>query len=368
MKVLITGANGFIGKNLQVRLREEKIPFLLHTKDNSVDDLVSNLRKVDFVVHLAGVNRPKDEAEFKVGNEDLTELIAKTLEKNENRAPVLFSSSIQAEKDNLYGLSKLGAENALRRLQESAGNTIYNYRLPNVFGKWSRPNYNSVVSTFCYNIANDIPIRIDNPDSKVNLVYIDDVVNSFIEIMRGEHQGEYCLPEVSPVYETTVGELSEQLTKFKNMRESGIAEPVGVGFVRALYSTYISYYSPEQFSYELVKHEDPRGVFVEMLKTKDSGQFSFFSAHPGVTRGEHYHHSKNEKFLVLKGCARFGFRHVVTGETYSVETSGDNPVVVETVPGWSHNITNVGDDEMFVMLWANEIFDREKPDTIGHRV
>ena len=368
MKLLITGANGFIGKNLQVRLKEEDISFVTHTRSNSQKDLISSLRDVDFVVHLAGVNRPEDEAEFKVGNSDLTELVARSLEELGNTAPVLYSSSIQAEQRNPYGLSKLGGENALRRLHHTAGNTIYNYRLPNVFGKWSRPHYNSVVSTFCHNIANNIAVRIDNPSSKIKLAYIDDVVNSFIDVIRGEHNGEYCLPEVSPVYETTVGELSEQLGRFKSMRETGIAEPVGVGFARALYSTYISYYSPQQFSYKLVKHEDPRGIFVEMLKTKESGQFSFFSAHPGVTRGEHYHHSKNEKFLVVKGRARFGFRHVVTGETYHMETSCRDPVVVETVPGWSHSITNIGDDEMFVMLWANEIFDADKPDTIGHKV
>lgn len=368
MKILITGADGFIGKNLQVRLNEEGVSFVTHTRDDSLDDLDSSLKDVDFVVHLAGVNRPRYETEFNEGNRDLTEFVATSLEKWQNRAPVLFSSSIQADRENPYGLSKLAAENALRRLQKSAGNTIYNYRLPNVFGKWSRPNYNSVVSTFCHNIANDIPIRIDNPDSQVSLVYIDDVVNSFIYVILGEHNGQFCFPEVRPIYETTIGALSEQLTSFKNMRESRIVEPVGVGFVRALYSTYISYFSPAQFSYALVKHEDPRGVFVEMLKTKESGQFSFFSAHPGVTRGEHYHHSKNEKFLVLKGHARFGFQHIVTGETYQVETSGNDPVIVQTVPGWSHNITNIGEEEMFVMLWANEIFDKDSPDTVGYKV
>ncbi|KZY61215.1 capsular biosynthesis protein [Oleiphilus sp. HI0061] len=368
MKILITGSEGFIGKNLQVRCKEEGIEYVTYSKENTVDELTAHLNEVDFVVHLAGVNRPKDESEFSTGNAGLTELIANTLKECGNNAPVLFSSSIQAERDNPYGQSKLSAEKSLQGLLESAGNPIYNYRLPNVFGKWSRPNYNSVVSTFCHNIANDIPIRVDNPESPVSLVYIDDVVNGFIDTIKSEHRSEYRLPEIKPVYETSVGQLAEQLIQFKNMRQTGVAEPVGTGFVRALYSTYISYYTPQQFSYELVKHEDPRGVFVEMLKTKDSGQFSFFSAHPGITRGEHYHHTKNEKFLVLKGRAQFGFKHIVTGETFTIETSGEHPEVVETVPGWSHNITNIGDDEMYVMLWANEIFNRDLPDTIGYKV
>jgi UDP-2-acetamido-2,6-beta-L-arabino-hexul-4-ose reductase len=368
MTILITGADGFIAKNLLVRLKEENISFITYSKKNSINELKSHCKTVDFVVHLAGVNRSDEKLDFKTGNADLTDILSKSLEESGNKAPVLFSSSIQAESNSTYGQSKLSAEKSLKLLQLRAGNTIYNYRLPNVFGKWSKPNYNSVVSTFCYNVVNDIPISIDDPNSPLNLVYIDDVVTSFISKIKSEHLGDFSHQEVEPVYRKSVGGLANQIKEFKKMRKSGVIEPVGTGFLRALYSTYISYYTPKQFSYSLVKHEDPRGVFIEMLKTKDSGQFSFFTAHPGITRGEHYHHSKNEKFLVLKGRAKFSFMNIISKESYSIETSGDEHVVVDTVPGWSHNIKNIGDDELYVMLWANEIFDKEKPDTVGFKI
>jgi UDP-2-acetamido-2,6-beta-L-arabino-hexul-4-ose reductase len=280
---------------------------------------------------------------------------------------VLYTSSIQAAADNPYGLSKLAAEEALMSLENDTGSPVYLYRLPNVFGKWSRPNYNSAVATFCYNIANDLPVQINEPASVINLVYIDDVIQDFFKVLQEQPAG-VVRPEVSPAYKITVGELADQIRVFKTGRESMVTEPVGVGFTRALYSTYLSFLRPEQFTYPLIAHADARGRFVEMLKTKDSGQFSFFTAHPGITRGGHYHHTKNEKFLVIQGKARFGFRHVVTGETYELFTEGEKPEVVETVPGWSHDITNIGDNEMIVMLWANEIFDRQHPDTIAYKV
>jgi UDP-2-acetamido-2,6-beta-L-arabino-hexul-4-ose reductase len=261
----------------------------------------------------------------------------------------------------------LAAEEALISLEKDTGSPVYLYRLPNVFGKWSRPNYNSAVATFCHNIANDLPVQINDPASVINLVYIDDVIQNFLRLLQEQPAG-VVWPEVSPAYKITVGELAEQIRVFKSGRESMVTEPVGVGFTRALYSTYLSFLRPEQFTYPLTAHADARGRFVEMLKTKDSGQFSFFTAHPGITRGGHYHHSKNEKFLVIQGKARFGFRHVVTGETYELFTEGEKPEVVETVPGWSHDITNIGDNEMIVMLWANEIFDRQHPDTVTFKV
>jgi UDP-2-acetamido-2,6-beta-L-arabino-hexul-4-ose reductase len=239
--------------------------------------------------------------------------------------------------------------------------------LPNVFGKWCRPNYNSAVATFCHNIVNGLPNNVNDPAAPLRLVYVDDVAAAFLSHLGQQSEG-LRMAEVEPVYETTVGALAEQLYAFKQSRTDLTTEPVGRGFVRALYSTYISYYKPEQFSYALVKHEDPRGVFVEMLKTRDSGQFSYFTAHPGVTRGGHYHHTKTEKFLVIKGKARFCFRHIESGATHQCLTSGEQPEVVETIPGWSHDITNIGDDEMVVMLWANEVFDRQKPDTVTFKV
>jgi UDP-2-acetamido-2,6-beta-L-arabino-hexul-4-ose reductase len=223
------------------------------------------------------------------------------------------------------------------------------------------------VATFCNNIAHDLPIQINDPDAEINLVYIDDVVADFLHIMDNLPQVS-TYQEVQPQYKISVGELAKQLYRFKESRTSLVTEAVGSGFTRALYATYISYFKPEQFSYSLIKHEDPRGIFVEMLKTQDSGQFSYFTAHPGITRGGHYHHTKNEKFLVIKGKARFGFRHIFTNETYELFTSGEQPQIVETIPGWSHYITNIGEDEMVVMLWANEIFDRDRPDTIASKV
>lgn len=370
MKVLITGANGFVGKNLQVRLAEEKIEFDTFTRSDA--DLEGKVSHCNFIIHLAGVNRPKNESELFEGNTDLTKSIVSILEKNNRQTPIIYSSSIQAERDNPYGLSKKYAEDSLSDYSNQSGALVCNYRLPNVFGKWCKPNYNSVVATFCHNTINDLPIQINDPSALINLVYIDDVVNEFISVIKATRDDENLSSadnfEVKPVYQISVGVLAEQLKSFKESKNSHVIERVGTALTRALYSTYISYFKPEQFSYSLVKHEDPRGMFVEMLKTKDSGQFSFFSAHPGITRGGHYHHSKNEKFLVVKGKARFGFRQIATDEYYELFTSGDEPQVVETVPGWSHDITNVGDDEMYVMLWANEIFDSENPDTVYHKV
>lgn len=367
MRVLVTGANGFLGKNLQVHLREQKIETVLFTHEMSGKHLPECLAGVDFVFHLAGVNRPEDPGEFTAGNKELTERLCDAIRADGRQIPVIYTSSIQAEVDNPYGASKKAAEQALVALERDTGSPAYIYRLPNVFGKWSRPNYNSAVATFCHNIANDLPIRINDPSTKISLVYVDDVIAEFLRIMIERPAGVH-MPICQPAYTITVGELATQIHAFKRSRESMLTEAVGTGLTRALYSTYLSFLKPEQFFYCLPVHEDARGRFVEMLKTRDSGQFSFFTAHPGVTRGGHYHHSKNEKFLVIQGKARFGFRHVITGETYEVIADGEKPKVIETVPGWSHDITNVGDNEMIVMLWANEIFDRQHPDTIQHKV
>ena len=369
MKVLITGSNGFVGTNLRLKLSEKEIEFDTFIRDDSINSLEKKLCSCDFVVHLAGVNRADKEQEFAEGNTELTQTICDIIKNNSLSIPVLYTSSIQAELDNAYGLSKRKAEKALEQLSVSNGNCILNYRLPNVFGKWCKPNYNSAVATFCYNTINDLPITINDSSSIINLVYIDDVVNEFVSVIKSfETSKPKSTAIVSPVYQITVGELVQQLKLFKESKSNGIAERVGSGLTRALYSTYISYYKPSEFTYPLVKHEDSRGLFVEMLKTKDSGQFSYFTAHPGITRGGHYHHSKNEKFLVIKGRAKFCFRHIDTDEYHELETNGSVPEVVETVPGWSHDVTNIGDDELVVMLWANEIFNPELPDTINYQI
>lgn len=365
MRVLVTGANGFVGKNLQMHLRErggvEIVPF---TREHSEADLPGLLEGVDWIFHLAGINRPQDPSEFVTGNANLTQALCNAIKETGRKIPVVYTSSIQVERDNDYGTSKRTAEEALLELNRSSGCPVYIYRLPNVFGKWAQPNYNSAVATFCHNIARDIPVQINDPNAVIKLVYIDDVVASFVALLDGVEQS-MPFAEVNPVYEISVGELADQLQRFKATRDNLITEPVGTGLTRALYSTYVSYLPPESFTYTVPQHGDERGVFVEMLKTPDAGQFSFFTAHPDVTRGGHYHHSKTEKFLVIKGEACFRFRHMLTGEFYELFTSGTKPEIVETVPGWTHDITNVGTDELVCMLWANEIFDRENPDTFA---
>lgn len=371
MKVLITGAEGFIGKNLHLHLAERKdVQVLTFTRQDSLASLDEKLDGVDFVFHLAGINRPNDPQEFATGNAGLTEALAAAVirlaERTGKRIPILLSSSIQAVRDNAYGVSKLGSERALVAASAQGIPTTI-FRLPNVFGKWCKPNYNSAVATFCHNVAHGLPIQVNDPAAQVNLVYIDDVINAFVHIMDGN---DPCLnnagfAEVSPNYHATVGELAELIGKFRLSRDSLCTERVGTGLVRALYSTYVSYLPTEAFSYSVPKYGDQRGVFVEMLKTPDAGQFSYFTAHPGITRGGHYHHTKTEKFLVIKGKALFKFRQMDTGQSYELVTEGDIPRIVETVPGWTHDITNIGDEEMVVMLWANEIFDRARPDTFA---
>jgi len=366
MNILVTGAIGFIGKNLCIHLKEsgfENIETITRNdNDTSIDEKVKN---ADFIYHLAGINRPENDEQFKAGNTDLTQKIVDILVNNGRSTPILLTSSIQAELDNPYGVSKAGAESAIAAYREKTGSAAYIYRLPNVFGKWCKPNYNSAVATFCYNTINDLPITIHNADAPLSLVYIDDVCHSFVSLLTNTPSESEDYSQVEPVYKTTVGEVVRLLSDFKQSRTSLITNKVGLGFERALYSTYLSYFKPEQFTYDVPSYTDERGSFSEMLKTTDSGQFSFFTAHPGVTRGGHYHHSKNEKFLVLKGDARFKFKHIVTGEEYELKTSEQVRTIVETVPGWTHDITNVGSEELIVMLWANEIFDRDKPDTVA---
>ncbi len=368
MKVLITGANGFIGKNLVAKLGERKdIELLFFTREDSLLQLEECVEQADFIFHLAGVNRPVDSVEFSMGNAGLTETLCGLVSKSERIIPVVYTSSVQAEKDNPYGRSKRSAEAALFDMAARKGGAVHIFRLPNVFGKWCRPNYNSVVATFCHNISRDLPIQINDPQAEVTLVYVDDVVSRFLALMDAPGC-DALYADVAPQYIATVGELAEKISEFRQSRETLVTERVGTGLTRALYATYVSHLAPSAFSYAVPQYADPRGVFVEMLKTRDSGQFSYFTAHPGITRGGHYHHSKTEKFLVIKGEARFGFHHIVTGEYHAITTSGNKPEIVETVPGWTHDITNIGGDEMIVMLWANEIFDRDHPDTYSRVV
>ena len=371
-RVLVTGSKGFIGRNMVVRLRElPRFTVTEFVREDGFAALPQLLAEADAVVHLAGENRPANPRAFAAVNEGLTvdicNAIAAQVASGGRHVPLILASSTQAESDNPYGRSKLAAERAVHALAENTSNPAMVFRLPGVFGKWGKPNYNSVVATFCYNIARGFPIQITDPTERLQLVYVDDVVTSMMAAVDS-----LLLPEsagvfqgvVAPRYTITLGALAAQIQAFGDCRTKLKSERVGVGLVRALYATYVSYLPNDRFAYAVQQHADERGVFVELLKTLDSGQFSYFTAHPGITRGGHYHHTKTEKFLVIKGTGLFRFRHLLTDERFELTTSGEKPEVVDTIPGWVHDITNTGQDELVVVLWANEIFDRNNPDTV----
>ncbi len=367
--ILITGSEGFIGKNLSARINEiQHYKIIDFVRGDSDEYLKESIMSSDIIVHLAGENRPKESSSFVDVNIGLTSKICKFVSSSNKNIPIIFTSSTQANLENDYGKSKLKAEEILKKFSKESKNTVHIYRLPGVFGKWCKPNYNSVVATFCHNIANNLPIKIDDNNKKVNLVYIDDVIDSILLDIDSAKEKFIFNKKIDNEYEISIGDLANQIYAFKESRKSLITENVGTGLIRALYSTYISYLNMKDFSYEIESHEDSRGSFVEMLKTRDSGQFSYFTAFPGITRGGHYHHTKTEKFLVIKGKAKFSFRNILTNESCSIETSGKKPVIVETIPGWSHDIKNIGQDELIVMLWANEQFNRDVPDTISSEV
>lgn len=366
MKVLVTGARGFVGRNLVVRLGELGHEVLAIGREEEVADWQAAAREAECVVHLAGANRPVDVAEFETGNVELTRRLCAYLVEARSAAPIFYASSIQATTDNPYGRSKAQAEQVLLDHAEAMNVPVAIFRLPNVFGKWTRISYNSAVATFCHRIARGEAIDIHDPAAPLRLVYVDDVIDTLLPLIGGGFETGYHT--ATPVYDTTVGEVADIIRAFPASRATLTTPRVGTGLVRALYSTYLSYLPVESFDYCVPIHADPRGRFVEMLKTPDSGQFSYFTAGPGITRGDHYHHSKVEKFLVISGKAHFGFRHIQTDERHEIVVEGQEGRIVETIPGWTHNITNIGDGELVVMLWANEIFDRARPDTVAMKV
>ncbi len=364
--IAVTGADGFIGRNLILRMRELGLEPRPLIRSSSEDEWVAAIEGADAVIHLAGVNRPPDPSGFE-GNVSAVETLVRILGKVERPIPVILASSQKAEEHSDYGLSKKAAEDRLLAFGEATQRPVAIFRLPNVFGKWCRPNYNSAVATFCHNVPRGLPITINDPAAALSLVYIDDVSECFLDLIakgavdRGFH-------EVLPRYETTVGEVAEIIRGFRSDRDENLIDDVGLGLKRALYATYVSYLPKEQFAYGITSHRDPRGAFSEMLKTRSAGQFSYFTALPGVTRGGHYHHTKTEKFLIVHGEALFRFRHVLTDEVHEVRTSAESPTIVETIPGWAHDVTNVGDGILVSLLWANELFDRERPDTTQEKV
>ena len=364
MKVLVTGSNGFIGKNLLERLgRMEEVSVETFDRNDALDTLASKVTDADFIFHLAGVNRPENPEEFYEGNADLTQKLVEVAGKSDKKPAILMSSSTQVERDNDYGKSKRAGEQALEDYARVSGATAYIYRLPNVFGKWSKPNYNTVIATWCYNITRDLPIEVNDESVELSLVYIDDVVEHFVRHLDENGREGVVYGEVSPVYKKSLGEIKTLLMAFKESRETLIVPRVGRGFERALYATYLSFLPTDKFAYELKGYEDERGTFYEFVKTLDSGQFSISTTAPGITRGNHYHNTKNEKFLVIKGEASIKHRQIHGDEIIEYKVSDKKMEVVEMIPGYTHDITNTGNSEMVLLLWANETFDRENPDT-----
>lgn len=363
MKILVTGAKGFIGKNLISELKNQKYTDILeYDIDTDFSLLDAYCKEADFVFHLAGVNRPKEQSEFMEGNFEFTSTLLDALKKHNNNCPVMISSSTQAVLDNPYGKSKKAGEDLMFTYAKETGAKVLVYRFPNVFGKWCRPNYNSAVATFCNNIAHDLPITINDRSVVMNLVYIDDVIEGLINALKGKGNsvGEFC--EVPVVHTITLGEIIDLIYSFKNSREERSIPNMADEFTKKLYSTYLSYLPKDKFNYPLKMNVDNRGSFTEFIKTTDRGQVSVNISKPGIIKGNHWHHSKNEKFLVVSGKGVIRFRKIGSDEIIEYFVSGDNLEVVDIPTGYTHNIENLGDSDMVTIMWANECFDTEKPD------
>jgi len=367
LKILVTGAKGFVGSNLIAELNNRGYEDILaFDKDSDSKELESFAKDCEFVFHLAGVNRPENVEEFMEGNFGFTSDLLDIMKKNENKAPILITSSIQAELDNPYGKSKKAGEDLMFSYAEETGAKVLVYRLPNLFGKWSRPNYNSVVATFCSNIANGKEITVNNPESELTLCYIDDVLKEFIGAMEGKSSvsSEANKFQSVPVeHKTTLGELSQLIYSFKESRKSLLVPDMGNPFTKKLYSTYLSYLPENEFSYPLKMNVDQRGSFTEFLKTADYGQVSVNVSKPGITKGNHWHHTKNEKFLVVSGEGLIRFRKIDSDKIIEYRVSGDVLEVVDIPTGYTHSIVNVGETDMVTVMWANEQLDKEHPDT-----
>ena len=377
MNILVTGANGFVGRNLVSQLENiasgkarnyaiagEELHVLCYDVDSDPAALEEYCRRADFVFNLAGVNRPEDPSEFMKGNFGFASVLLDTLKKCGNSCPVMISSSTQAALDNPYGESKRAGEELLFEYGRETGAKVLVYRFPNVFGKWCRPNYNSAVATFCHNIAHGLPIRVNDPSVVMHLVYIDDVVDELIGALSGdEHRaGAFC--EVPVVHEITLGGIVDLLYSFRDMQQDLEVPDLGDAFTKKLYSTYLSYLPKERFCYPLKMNVDNRGSFTEIIRTPDRGQFSVNISKPGITKGEHWHHTKNEKFVVVSGHGLVQLRKIGTDEVINFEVCGEKMEVVEMIPGYTHNIINLSDTEDLVtFMWANEAFNPERPDT-----
>ena len=388
MHVLITGANGFVGKNLTQRLfairdcMDKTRPDLqineifLCTRETSPEALADFCARADFVVHLAGVNRPRNAEEFAAGNTGFTRMLLELLRKNGNRCPVLLASSIQASltgryAGSAYGQSKKAAEELLLSYSRETGTDGLIYRLPNLFGKWCRPNYNSVVATFCHNIARELPITVSDPAAELELVYIDDLVDELLNAMEGRpHRtvGAYCTVSVS--HAVTLGEIIRLLRGFHDQPQTLLLPEIPAGsFAKKLYSTYLSDLPPEKIAFPLKMNVDERGSFTELLKTASCGQVSVNISKPGITKGQHWHNSKWEFFMVVAGHGLIQERRIGSDEKIEFEVSGDQIQAVHMLPGYTHNIINLSETESLVtVMWANELFDPSRPDTYFEEV
>lgn len=370
MKILVTGAKGFIGRNLIAELNNRGYGTVFqYDVDSTPEQLDLYLGECDFVFHLAGVNRPQKEEEFMEGNFGFTSVLLNGLKEKGNKAPILITSSIQALLDNPYGQSKKAGEDLLFKYQSETSTKVFVYRLQNVFGKWCRPNYNSVVATFCHNIANNLPITINDREKQISLVYVDDVVNTLISAMEGK---EVCAKDglyyVMTVYPVKLGEIADLIYSFQTARQDLQIPDMSDPLTKKLYSTYLSYLPKNQFSYPLKMNEDSRGSFTEFLKSQERGQVSVNISKPGITKGNHWHHTKNEKFLVVSGQGVIRFRKIDEDQIIEYHLDGSKLEVVDIPPGYTHNITNIGNTDMVTIMWANEIFDPEKPDTFALQV
>lgn len=367
MKILITGAKGFVGKNLVAELRNQGFSDLLeYDVDTNPELLDTYTKECEFVFHLAGVNRPENQEDFMTGNFGFTSDLLENLKKHNNKSPILITSSTQAILDNPYGKSKKAGEDLIFSYGKEVGTSVYVFRLPNVFGKWCRPNYNSAVATFCNNIANDLPIQINDPSVQMNLVYVDDVVASFISQLRitnYELRGENQFETVNPVHSIKLGKIVDLLYQFKESRDNLQVPDMSDAFAKKLYSTYLNYLPKDKFSYPLKMNIDERGSFTEFLKSADRGQVSVNISKSHITKGNHWHHTKNEKFLVVSGKGVIRFRKIDEDEIIEYFVSGDKLEVVDIPVGYTHNIENLGNTDMVTIMWVNEIFDSKKPDT-----
>lgn len=364
MKILVTGARGFVGKNLIAELNnrgyKEIYEFDIDTDKSLLNEYAKNC---EFVFHLAGVNRPKDEKEFMEGNFGFTSELLNLLKKHNNKAPILITSSIQAERDNPYGNSKRAGEELLLNYSKETGAKALIYRLANLFGKWSRPNYNTVVATFCYNVARDLDIQVNSPEAELTLCYIDDVVDEFIRALEGNptKNNDYC--NVPVVHEIKLGDLADRIKSFKDSRNNLSIPNMEDALTKKLYSTYLSFLPEDEFSYDLKMNCDNRGSFTEFIRTPERGQVSVNVSKPGITKGNHWHHTKNEKFLVVSGTGLIRFRNIDSKEIIEYKVSGEKLQVVDIPTGYTHSIINIGEVDMVTVMWANEAFNPEKPDT-----